>query len=124
MPSDAEEKMPIYEGSCQCGAIRFRARTRLESPFQCNCSRCRRLNAVMHSVPGDDFTLLKGRDFLATYRFNSHVIAHQFCTVCGIQSFASGQDKHGNPMHVINVHCLENPQYDREAISVFNGADF
>lgn len=114
----------LYDGSCQCGAVRFRARTRLEAPFQCNCSRCRRLNAVMHSVPGADFELLSGAETLATYRFNTHAITHRFCTICGIQPFASGTDKDGNGLYVINVHCLENPQYDTAAVSHFNGADF
>ncbi len=119
-----EGDTPVYEGSCQCGAVRFTARTRLEAPFQCNCSRCRRLNAVMHSVPDSDFTLVSGNEALKTYKFNSHVIAHQFCTQCGIQPFASGRDREGNGLHVINVHCLENPQYERGAIHHFNGADF
>ncbi len=116
--------VPLYEGSCQCGAVRFTARTRLEAPFQCNCSRCRRLNAVMHSVPDGDFVLNSGSDALKTYRFNSHTIAHQFCTICGIQPFASGTDRNGTALHVINVNCLEEPVYDAGAITRFNGADF
>lgn len=122
--ANVEGDAPVYEGSCHCGAVRFTARTRLEAPFQCNCSRCRRLNAVMHSVPDSDFTLVSGSEALKTYKFNSHVIAHQFCTQCGIQPFASGRDREGNGLHVINVHCLENPQYDSGAIHRFNGADF
>ncbi|RDE09451.1 GFA family protein [Pelagibacterium lacus] len=113
-----------YAGSCQCGAVRFTARTALEAPFMCNCSRCRRLNAVMASVPDADFTLESGAEALATYRFNSHRIAHQFCTTCGIQPFASGTDAKGNGLHVINVNCLEDPHYDADAITRFNGADF
>jgi hypothetical protein len=116
--------IPVYEGSCQCGAVRFTARTRLDTPFQCNCSRCRRLNAVMHSVPGDNFTLLSGSEALKIYKFNSHTIAHQFCTECGIQPFAAGSDREGNTIHVVNVHCLEDARYDKNAISHFNGADF
>lgn len=124
MAMNAEAETPAYEGSCQCGAVQFTARTRLEAPFRCNCSRCRRLNAVMHSVPDSQFVLKSGSDALQTYRFNAHVIAHQFCTICGIQPFASGRDRKGNALHVINVNCLENPQYDRNAITHFNGADF
>ncbi len=113
-----------YQGSCQCGAVRFTARTALEAPFQCNCSRCRRLNAVMHSVSDADFAIVSGQDSLSVFQFNSHTIAHQFCKTCGIQPFASGKDRQGNPLHVINVHCLENPAYDKSAVTFFNGADF
>ncbi|WMT87109.1 GFA family protein [Pelagibacterium sp. 26DY04] len=122
MSPDAET--PTYQGSCQCGAVTFTARTRLEAPFQCNCSRCRRLNAVMHSVPDSDFVLESGGEALKTFRFNSHTIAHQFCTVCGIQPFASGTDRDGRALHVVNVNCLDNPVYDPGAITRFNGADF
>ncbi len=78
----------------------------------------------MHSVPEDDFTLLSGNETLSIYTFNSHTIAHQFCTQCGIQPFAAGSDREGNTIHVINVHCLKEPRYDKNAISHFNGADF
>lgn len=120
----AESDVPLYHGSCQCGAVQFTARTRLEAPFQCNCSRCRRLNIIMHSVPDADFSLLSGAEALKTYKFNSHTIAHQFCTICGIQPFSSGTDRQGNGLHVINVQCLEDPHYDNKAITQFNGADF
>lgn len=113
-----------YEGSCQCGAIAFRATLALDAPFQCNCSRCRRLNAVMASVAGSDFTLLHGADTLKTFRFNSHTIAHNFCPECGIEPFAQGADRDGNAMYVVNVHCLEGAVYDKNAITHFNGADF
>lgn len=113
-----------YDGSCQCGAVTFHAKLALSAPFQCNCSRCRRLNAVMASVKGEDFELLQGADMLKAYRFNSHTIAHQFCTECGVQSFAQGTDGHGNAMFVVNVHCLEGAVYDKDAVTHFNGAEF
>lgn len=114
----------FYGGSCQCGAVAFRARPALEGVFQCNCSRCRRLNAVMASVKGGDFELLRGEEALGTYRFNSNTIAHRFCTRCGIQPFAQGADRDGNAMYVVNVHCLDGARYDKTAITHFNGADF
>jgi len=115
---------PLYRGSCHCGAVQFTARTRIEAPFMCNCSRCRRLNMVMTSVPAADFSLVSGGEMLKTYRFNSHKIAHQFCIQCGVQSFSSGTDQKGNALYVINVHCLEDAPYDKDAITQFNGADF
>jgi len=79
---------------------------------------------VMTSVPAGDFSLLSGGEMLKTYQFNTHRIAHQFCTQCGVQSFSSGTDQKGNALYVINVHCLEDAPYDTDAITRFNGADF
>ena len=35
------------------------------------------------------------------------VINHQFCSVCGIKSFASGTGKDGVETRAINVRCLD-----------------
>jgi hypothetical protein len=113
-----------YEGSCHCGAVTFRVTSALDAPFQCNCSRCRRLNAVMHAAPAAAFELLSGDEVLKTYKFNHHVINHRFCTECGIQSFSTGADDKGNDMVVFNVHCLEGAEYDPARITHFNGKDF
>lgn len=113
-----------YEGSCQCGTVRFSATTALDSLVQCNCSRCYRLNQVMQPVAGDNFILHSGEDRLSTYRFNSEKIQHRFCSVCGVQPFANGADQKGNPVYMINVHCLEGAQYDGEKITRFNGAAY
>jgi hypothetical protein len=38
-------------------------------------------------VPGHKFRILTGEDKLTTYRFNTRVAKHTFCSVCGVQSF-------------------------------------
>lgn len=116
--------MARYSGRCHCGAVTFTVDTELDAPFQCNCSRCSRLNAVMHAAPAEAFHLLTGADKLKTYRFNQHVIDHKFCTECGIQSFSTGTDDKGNMAYVFNVHCLEGAAYDPASITHFNGKDF
>jgi hypothetical protein len=113
-----------YDGSCHCGAVTFRVTTALDQPFQCNCSRCYRLNAVMHSAPGAAFELLQGEDVLKTYQFNHRVINHRFCTVCGLQPFSTGSDDKGNEMVVFNVHCLKDASYDAAKIMHFDGKNF
>jgi len=115
----------LYSGQCHCGAVRYSVRTDLSALGDCNCSRCRRLGWVMQSVPEADFRLESGSDALKTYRFNTEMIDHLFCTNCGIQSFARGSDGKGNVLYMINVHCLENaPAYERSAIRHWDGANF
>ena len=84
-------------------------RFEIESDFPelttCDCSICRRKNALMVKVHERDFRLLAGDDALTDYRFHTHTATHYFCKVCGIYPF---HRKRVTPDHYgINVFCLE-----------------
>lgn len=114
-----------YSGGCHCGAVRYRVSTDLAQLFDCNCSRCRRVAAVMTAVPATDFVLEAGEDAVTLYHFNHHAIDHLFCKTCGIQSFSRGKAQDGTATVVINVGCLEGvPLVDRATITHFDGASF
>lgn len=114
-----------YHGQCHCGAVRFTALTALDSPGDCNCSRCRRLGWVMQSLPAADFILESGEDQLVPYHFNTGRIDHLFCKTCGIESFARGSDGKGNDLVMININCLEGaPAIDRDKIKHWDGASW
>ena len=114
----------VYEGSCHCGAVRFSAQTALDSLMRCNCSRCKRLGWVLQPVPSERFTLSIGADTLTSYRFNTERINHTFCSVCGVEAFANGTDRDGNPLYMVNVNCLDGAQYDAETVTNVDGASF
>jgi hypothetical protein len=93
------------QGSCHCGAVRFAIETDFPELTTCDCSICRRKNALMVKVPEAAFTLLAGEQSLSAYRFHSHTATHFFCKTCGIYPF---HRKRVTPDHFgINVHCLE-----------------
>lgn len=96
-----------YHGSCQCGAVSFDVPLDLAQTITCNCSRCRRLGAVLAFAPEAALANLKGAENLTEYRFASEKIRHLFCRICGVQplSFAPGRD--GTPMVAVNVNCLD-----------------
>jgi hypothetical protein len=96
-----------YHGSCQCGTVAFDVDVDIATPIVCTCSRCRRLGSRLAFTATDKFKLLQGEDALTEYLFNKHAIRHQFCKVCGIQSFAFGQLPDGTAMVAINVNCLD-----------------
>jgi hypothetical protein len=75
------KKNTIYEGGCHCGAIRFQVI--LEDPkiIECNCSICRKKGFLHLIVSPENFTLLKGQEFLTTYTFNTHIAKHTFCKI-------------------------------------------
>jgi hypothetical protein len=97
-----------YAGGCHCGKVRYEVTLDLAEPaITCNCSMCGRSGTMLRFVPAGSFKLLSGSEVLTDYRFNKKVINHQFCSVCGIKSFASGTNKDGVETRAINVRCLD-----------------
>jgi hypothetical protein len=97
-----------YTGGCHCGKVRFEVSLDLSQPaITCNCSMCGRSGTMLRFVPAGDFKLLSGADVLTDYRFNTNVINHLFCSVCGIKSFAEGKGKDGADTRAVNVRCLD-----------------
>ncbi|MGX9720687.1 GFA family protein [Stenotrophomonas acidaminiphila] len=52
-------------GSCHCGAVRFEITSDFPELTTCDCSICRRKNALMVKVHESDFRLLAGEEQLA-----------------------------------------------------------
>lgn len=93
-----------YAGSCHCGAVAFEIDSDFAELTTCDCSICRRKNALMVKVHEGDFRLLRGDDALVEYRFHTHTARHFFCGTCGIYPF---HRKRVTPDFVgINVFCL------------------
>jgi hypothetical protein len=106
--------MRDYRGACHCGAVRFEIRTDFPELTTCDCSICRRKNALMVKVHESDFRLSTAKDALSTYRFHTGTATHYFCRTCGIYPF---HRKRVTPDYFgINVFCLED--FDPEGIPV------
>lgn len=94
-----------YLGSCHCGAVRFEIETDFPELTMCDCSICRRKNALMVKVHESRFRLLAGESALSEYQFHTKTARHYFCKVCGIYPF---HRKRFTPDTLgVNVHCLE-----------------
>ena len=97
--------MRKYRGTCHCGAVQFEVETDFPELTMCDCSICRRRNALMVKVHESCFTLRAGAESLTEYRFHTGTARHYFCKVCGIYPF---HRKRVTPDYFgINVHCLE-----------------
>ena len=109
-------------GSCHCGAIRFNAELPegLASARRCTCSICRMRGAVAVTSTHEGFHLTQGEDKLATYRFNTMLAEHHFCTVCGIYTH---HKRRSNPEELgVNVACLDGlSPFDFKEVIVFDG---
>ena len=96
-----------HTGSCHCGEVAFEAEGEIQQVMECNCSHCSRKGFLLWFMPRGQFKLLKGADNLSQYKFNKHIIAHQFCKTCGTQPFAYGKHPSGAEMAAVNVRCLD-----------------
>ena len=67
-------------GSCHCQAVRFRIQTDFPELTTCDCSICRRRNALMVKVHESRFELVSGADDLAEYQFHTLTARHFFCS--------------------------------------------
>ena len=108
-----------YEGGCHCGNVRFRVAASLDRVTYCNCSICSKKGFLHLIVAPEQFELLRGKAALTTYRFNTGVAQHTFCSTCGIHPFyvpRSDPDKID-----VNVRCLDGVDVTRVATAQFDG---
>lgn len=97
-----------HQGSCHCGAVRFRATLDLAAgTVRCNCTVCAKGRFWLAAVSPDDFTLVQGGDVLRTYEFGTHNIEHRFCGVCGVKPFGHGKQGPGGEFYAISVASLD-----------------
>ncbi len=104
MPSD--EMLIRHCGACHCGAVSFEATAPAHLVvYECNCSICSLSHYLHLIVPANRFRLVRGRDELVEYRFNTGIARHLFCKNCGVKSFYVPRS---NPDGVsINACCLD-----------------
>src|SRR5262250_1658756 len=101
-----------YQGGCHCGRVRFRITADLDAVTICNCSICTKKGILHLIVSRENFELLKGKDDLTTYTFNTGVAKHTFCRHCGIHPFYHPRSDPEN--YSVNARCLDN--YDPETM--------
>jgi hypothetical protein len=88
----------------------------------CNCSRCARLGSLLAFAPAAQFKLLSGDADLTTFEFNKHMIEHQFCSTCGIQSFAIGTHAETfAKLAAINARCVDGVDVDTLKVKKVDG---
>jgi len=75
-------------GSCQCGALKFKADGEITDFSHCHCSMCRKLHGAAYvtfaAVGRDSFEWTNGEGALKTFS-SSDAITRLFCDVCGSQ---------------------------------------
>ncbi|HXQ12950.1 MAG TPA: GFA family protein [Caulobacteraceae bacterium] len=110
-------------GGCHCGAVRFEVSLPDAVVAQsCNCSICERTGFVHIITPESRFRLMKGAEALSSYRFNTGVADHLFCSICGIKSFYRPRS---NPDGwSVNARCLDDADALDIQIEPFDGRNW
>jgi hypothetical protein len=106
--------MPVHKGSCHCGAVQFEVEGELDAGFICDCSLCRRKNAIMVRLPKEQFRLLKGEGDLTMYQWNTKIAKHYFCKHCGI--YTHHQPRTAPDMMGVNLGCID--EIDARALPI------
>ncbi len=113
--------MITHSGGCHCGRVRFEVDTPIDIEVdECNCSICKRAGYLHLIVPKSRFRLLSGEESLTSYRFNTKVAEHLFCSVCGIKSFYIPRSHPDG--YSVNARCLDEGSVTRCTVSKFDGA--
>lgn len=113
----------IHKGSCHCKSIQFS----VEAPEkitvqQCNCSICSMTGFLHLIIPKSSFKLIKGKENLTTYTFNTGIAKHTFCKTCGIKAFYVPRS---NPDgYSINLLCLDQTGFKDIRIEEFDGKNW
>lgn len=112
-----------HAGGCHCGRVRFEveAPARIEVA-ECNCSICAKVGYLHLIVAADRFRLLRGRDELATYTFNTGVAQHYFCKHCGVKSFYTPRS-HPDGVSV-NARCLDDGTVESMTVLPYDGRNW
>ncbi|RKF15956.1 GFA family protein [Alginatibacterium sediminis] len=98
---------PKHRASCHCGQVELELSlpNGIIDPRRCDCSMCRRRGAIVASVNLDDIKIVKGKDVLKRYQFNTFTAQHFFCSNCGIYTH---HQRRSNPsQYGYNIACLE-----------------
>ncbi|MBW1252959.1 hypothetical protein C7431_101608 [Pantoea allii] len=109
-------------GQCHCGAVAFNVELLdgLKTARRCNCSFCRMRGAVVVFAPVSGLEVVKGKDKLSEYRFNTGEAVHYFCSVCGIYTFH--QSRSNPEQYGVNAACLAGVSpFDFASIPVTDG---
>jgi hypothetical protein len=115
---------PVHKATCHCGAIEIEILLPdgLVDPRRCNCSICRRKGTIVASAPLAALRIVKGKEKLSLYQFDTKEAEHYFCSVCGIYTH---HKRRSNPnQYGINLGCLEGVEPNLvEGIKTYDGAN-
>src|SRR5689334_12051273 len=112
----------MLEGSCLCGAVRYRIDGELGPILCCHCSMCRKAQGSAFganaAVPAAAFRIVQGEDALRAYR-SSPKKERVFCGTCGSPIFSR---RDGATDVRVRIGTLDTPITARPTAHIFVGS--
>ena len=110
----------VYEGSCHCGRVRYRAVGPWGFMEHCHCTDCRKIHgaafATYIQLPRARFTLLQGKDQIRIYEAASGT-KRSFCQTCG-SCITSQADSESGSVYVA-AGTLDTPLEQKADLHIF-----
>lgn len=108
-------------GSCFCGAVKYKVNGKLRDARSCHCSMCRKAFSSQASayalVEEDEFSWERGEELLTTYE-SVNGSGLQFCKVCGSTLCGIYQGK----IHGVTLGCVEGDPEIEIGMHIFVGS--
>jgi hypothetical protein len=114
--------MKTIEGSCHCGAVRWRFAGEPEGATACNCTVCRRYGVLWaYGHEGEGITVTGPTQKYVRGKW----VEFHFCPDCGCVAFWRGQrpDEQGRRRIAVNLRLAEPDAVARIPIDRFDGLD-
>jgi len=113
----------MIEGSCHCGAVRWRFSAVPDGATACNCTTCRRYGALW--IYGHDGVDVSASGATRAYRGRSGYLDFHFCPTCGNVAYwlQVGVEEDGRRRMAVNVRLADPDAVAGLPIDHFDGLD-
>ena len=116
-------------GSCHCGKVAFEIEGEIPPTLtRCTCSFCAKRGALYAYYEPAQFRLTTPEADSATYRWNSKMVAHNFCSNCGCGTFSNSRafkpdgSWDGKTRHIgVNAWLFDNFDAAEAPVQVIDG---
>jgi hypothetical protein len=102
----------LHQGSCLCGAVKYRVAAELKAVTHCHCSQCRKSHgaafATYASALRSAITIIAGVETLKIFN-SSEGVARQFCSDCGSSLFWSDSKGEYSDWMSVAIGTLDTP---------------
>ncbi len=113
----------MIEGSCHCGAVRWRFASVPEAATTCNCTVCRRYGVLWAYDFENERILVSGPT--QAYAWGNANLAFHFCPHCGCVAYwrATAPGADGRRRIAVNLRLAEPEQVRAIVLDRFDGLD-
>ncbi|WP_417468140.1 GFA family protein [Maricaulis sp.] len=113
----------MIEGHCHCGAVRWTLNIEPGWLTRCNCSYCRRANAVWAHADASQIVLDYPAESVVRYLHGDRTLAFVSCKACGCTTHWEAVDPEAGGRMAVNVNMAAPAAIAGLRIRHFDGAE-